>query len=139
MGEAKFTHGPWSAQRAIKPDNTGGYDFAVMDARGKIVAEAFEHVGLSDGSLASMRLPAGAYDARPVAANAALIAAAPDMFAALRNVQALIVEAAMTGFNCHSGTWAVRLYESQQDTSAALAKANPPPPPPSPGNEGGET
>ena len=56
-------------------------------------------------------------------ANARLIAAAPEMLAALRNVQKLIAEAAMTGFNCHDGDWAERLFASQHDTSTAIAKA----------------
>jgi hypothetical protein len=55
--------------------------------------------------------------------NARLIAAAPDMLAALRNVRALISEAAMTGFNCKDGDWAERLFLSQQTTSRAIDKA----------------
>ncbi len=53
--------------------------------------------------------------------------AAPDMLAALRNVQKLIAEASMTGFNCHDGEWAERLFFSQQVTSAAIKKATRPP------------
>lgn len=53
-------------------------------------------------------------------ANARLVAAAPDMLAALRNVQKLISEAAMTGFNCKDGDWAERLFLSQQQTSKAI-------------------
>lgn len=56
-------------------------------------------------------------------ANAALIAAAPDMLAALLNVQKIIAEGAMTGFNCHDGDWAERLFESQQMTSRAIKAA----------------
>lgn len=52
-----------------------------------------------------------------------LIAAAPEMLDALRNVQKLISEAAMTGFNCKDGDWAERLFFSQQKTSAAIEKA----------------
>jgi hypothetical protein len=55
--------------------------------------------------------------------DARLIAAAPEMLEALRNVQKLISEAAMTGFNCHDGNWAERLFLSQQVTSAAIKKA----------------
>jgi hypothetical protein len=40
---------------------------------------------------------------------------------ALRAVQMLIVEGAVTGFNPKNGDWATRLYESNQDTSGALA------------------
>lgn len=131
MRETKFTPGPWSAQRAIKPDNTGGYDFAVMDARGKIVAEAFEHVGLSDGSLASMRLPAGAYDARPVAANAALIAAAPDLYEALKGALPLVAKW------CHTQGDNTQFHEETlAPIRAALAKACPTPETVSGGNTG---
>lgn len=56
-------------------------------------------------------------------ANARLIATAPEMLAALQNVQKLISEAAMTGFNCHDGDWAERLFASQQLTSKAIWKA----------------
>jgi len=45
------------------------------------------------------------------------------MLAALKNVNKLISEAAMTGFNCHDGDWAERLFASQQVTSAAIRKA----------------
>lgn len=54
--------------------------------------------------------------------------AAPDMLAALRNVNKIISEAAMTGFNCKDGDWPERLFESQQMTSAAIKKASTPPP-----------
>ena len=56
-------------------------------------------------------------------ADATLIAAAPNMLDALRNVQKLISEAAMTGFNCHNGDWADRLFFSQQKTSTAIDTA----------------
>ncbi|MDP1702614.1 MAG: hypothetical protein Q8L53_16880 [Aestuariivirga sp.] len=51
--------------------------------------------------------------------------AAPDLYEALRNVQKLITEAALTGFNYKDGEWSQKLFESQQQTSAALAKAHP--------------
>jgi hypothetical protein len=43
--------------------------------------------------------------------------------AALRNVQGIISEAAMTGFNCKDGDWPDRLFSSQQMTSRALKPA----------------
>ena len=58
-----------------------------------------------------------------VIANARLVAAAPEMLAALCNVQRLITEAAMIGFNHKDGDWPERLFLSQQVTSAAIAKA----------------
>ena len=39
---------------------------------------------------------------------------------ALKSVQGLISEAAETGFNCHEGDWAERLFYSQRETSEAL-------------------
>lgn len=59
------------------------------------------------------------------AGNAALIAGAPDLLEALMKVRAIIVDAAMTGFNCHEGDWAERLFASQADSAAAVRKACP--------------
>lgn len=42
---------------------------------------------------------------------------------ALENVQRLIAEGALTGFNPLDGNWADRLFHSQQQTSRALAAA----------------
>ena len=54
---------------------------------------------------------------------ARLIAAAPDLLEALESVRHIIAEAAVTGFNYKDGDWPERLYESQQATSRAIAKA----------------
>lgn len=62
----------------------------------------------------------------PSEEDARLIAAAPDLLDALRNVNQLISEAALTGFNCHDGDWAERLFHSQQATSAAIKRATTP-------------
>jgi len=70
-----------------------------------------------------MATPGSHGDPAQIAADAHLIAAAPEMLYALRNVQKLIAEAAMTGFNCNNGDWAERLFASQQVTSAAVRKA----------------
>ena len=56
-------------------------------------------------------------------ANAALIAAAPDLLEALINVRKIITEGALTGFNYKDGDWAPRLFNSQHTTSSAIAKA----------------
>lgn len=55
--------------------------------------------------------------------NSYLGAAGPEMLEALKNVQALISEAASTGFNHNDGDWPKRLFESQQVTSQAIRKA----------------
>jgi hypothetical protein len=65
-------------------------------------------------------------DARPGAdreANARLIAAAPDMLEALLEVRNLVREASATGFNCHDGDWAERLFYNQAKVSEAIRKA----------------
>ena len=43
-----------------------------------------------------------------------------DLECALKSVHSLISEAAETGFNCHEGDWAERLFYSQRETSDAL-------------------
>ncbi|MCO5092093.1 hypothetical protein [Bosea sp. (in: a-proteobacteria)] len=45
---------------------------------------------------------------------------AEDGLTALVLVRGIIVEAAMTGFNCHDGDWAERLYVSQAATHEAV-------------------
>jgi hypothetical protein len=46
--------------RAARPDNTGGYDYAVSDENNHIIAEFFEHVGKDrDGNY--MKMPAREY------------------------------------------------------------------------------
>lgn len=44
--------------------------------------------------------------------------------AALIATRKLVSEAAMTGFNCHDGDWAERLFANQASISAALAAAD---------------
>lgn len=34
-----------TVKRAAKPDNVGGYDWAIIDEQGKVIGEAFEIVG----------------------------------------------------------------------------------------------
>lgn len=74
---SEFTKGPLKVFRAKHPDNTGGYDYAVMDADDKIVAEFYEHVG-HDGN--------GGYTRLPAIFNATLYVGASDMYAALGNL-----------------------------------------------------
>lgn len=59
-----------------------------------------------------------------------VISAALEMFSALLAVRKIIIDGAMTGFNCHDGDWAERLFASQQVTHAAITKAKAPIPRP---------
>ena len=73
----KHTPGPWFINRARKPDNTGGYDYAIDEGHEKILAETFEHVGWQDNSKKE-------YEKFPAEANARLIAAAPELLEACK-------------------------------------------------------
>ena len=66
-----FTPGPWVPRRAAKPDNTGGYDWAIIAPDKAIIAECFEVVDWAENGVD--------FDTRPVEANARLIASAPDL------------------------------------------------------------
>ena len=73
-----FTPGPWVPRRAAKPDNTGGYDWAIIAPDKAIVAECFEVVDWAENGVD--------FDTRPVEANARLIASAPDLLEALQDI-----------------------------------------------------
>jgi hypothetical protein len=47
-----------------------------------------------------------------------------ELVEAIQLVRSIIVDGATTGFNCHDGDWAERLYTSQAVTHRALARAN---------------
>ena len=120
MSEPRHTPGPWSVPHFA--DDGVGCDCAYVLADGMMgaVAAVYADNGkpISDGGNDAPQLDFAK-------ANAFLIAAAPDMLAALKAVNKLITEAAMTGFNCHDGDWAERLFHSQQATSNAIRKAEP--------------
>lgn len=101
----QFTPGPWN----VRPCDEGYRNFDKQD-----------WAIVSDGLLTPCLVWGGFSQGK---ANAQLIAAAPDLLAALTNVRGLIAEAAMTGFNCRDGDWAERLYVSQQVSSDAIKKA----------------
>lgn len=46
-----------------------------------------------------------------------------ELLAALKNVRQIISDGALTGFNCHDGDWAERLFASQAQSSAAIKSA----------------
>lgn len=70
------TPAPWTVRRASKPDNVGGFDYAIFDDDGKIIAETFQKVDV------------GAE--RPCEANAKLIAAAPELLFALKEIMPFV-------------------------------------------------
>jgi hypothetical protein len=76
------------------------------------------------GAPSSFTVLASMNDTHPATiANARLIAAAPELYEALKAVNGIIAEAALEGFRHDVGDWADRLYNSQQATSRALRKA----------------
>lgn len=72
----EHTPGPWGLRRAISPDNVGGYDYAILDAENRIIAEAFQKVDFGTE--------------RPCEANARLIATAPELLFALKEIMPLV-------------------------------------------------
>lgn len=78
--KSPYTPGPWRAERAKRPDNTGGFDYAIADQDNQIVAECFEHTGYAGGTDRQ-------YIIQPVQANAQLVAAAPDLLEALKSIR----------------------------------------------------
>lgn len=78
-GKLKFTLGPLTIKRSLSPDNTGGYDYGIIDKGNQIIAETYEHVdeGKELGAI---------YDKRPAMANAYLYAAAPELYEALEKM-----------------------------------------------------
>ena len=76
----QHTPGELTFRRATRPDNTGGYDYAIVDAENKIIAETFAHVDYATGATS-------VYEERPAESNARLFAAAPDLYEALQRVK----------------------------------------------------
>lgn len=106
--ETKHTPGPWEFRLATKPDNTGGYDCAVIDSERKIIAECFQNVGRKDSG--------DGYETRPCYENASLIAAAPELLAAAEAALAEIIEREEVDLRLPEGSLAAELR-------AAIAKA----------------
>ena len=77
----------------------------------------------TESRICFMATPGSHGDPAQITADARLIASAPELLEALVNVQKLISEAAMTGFNWKDGDWADRLFFSQQKTSQAIERA----------------
>lgn len=114
---AESTPGPWKVEsfgspRVLATDEKGAWPVCDIRGWGHLTGHGVGALGLDPKVAAAIQ-----------DANARLIAAAPDMLEALRNVQQIIAAAAMVGFNCHDGDWADRLFLSQQKTSAAIKKA----------------
>lgn len=109
--QAKRTAGPWEAR--LDPNSTYEWEIVKADPPGS--DDVWYIAACVDGA-----------EGASSKANARFIVTAcnahDELVAALRLVRGIIVEAAMTGFNCHDGDWAERLYASQAVTHAALAK-----------------
>lgn len=80
VNEPKFTKGPWAVYGSKGPDNTGGYDCAIVDVDNNIIAETFGHVGRIGDDIQK----------RPALENANLIAAAPELYEALENLMKMV-------------------------------------------------
>lgn len=109
----KHTPGPWKESRAKERDNTGGWDYAILDGNNKIIAEAFENVGFASGSTVI-------HDFRPVEANARLIASAPELLEALDTIAKLYERLETTGTTSQH---AVALYDARCIARTAICKA----------------
>lgn len=48
MTQSKHTPTPWRYKHSTRPDNTGGYDTAIIDIKNKIIAETFQNVDEGD-------------------------------------------------------------------------------------------
>ena len=75
MTDSKHTSEPWTVVKAKRPDNTGGYDYAIADSDDNIIAEVFQNVGYADKEKKI-------YNQRPAKANAHLIATSPELLEA---------------------------------------------------------
>jgi hypothetical protein len=113
----KHTPGPWRPGHLVNDDHSCDcrHIFGNNDRMG-CVAEVM--VGKDDD-----QFKAEYPDRDEAKANMHLIAAAPDMLAALLATRALVSEAAQTGFNYATGDWAERLYANQASLSAAISRA----------------
>lgn len=114
-----YSPGPWEC--VPSNENHGPY---VVGPWGSDIADCYTMSNLSDRAVCNGGASKPIHFQNEAAdANAKLIAAAPDLLNALLLVRKLIVEAAATGFNCHDGDWAERLFASQQVSFDAVAKA----------------
>lgn len=97
--ELNFQHtkGPWT---------TGGYYITTSDGRIWIATVKRRNEPDPEGE-----------------ANARLLSLGPVMLDQLLADRKLVSEAAMTGFNCHDGDWAERLFKNQAQISAVIDHA----------------
>lgn len=120
MSEGKHTPGPWRvyAQEIADKDQAKHELCQLVDGTPNF-QNVMVYVTDDDWNLAPAVTGCGEHSI----ANAHLIAAAPDLLAALLSVRQIIVDGAMTGFNPKDGDWAERLYLSQAKSYAAIARA----------------
>lgn len=106
MNEAKHTPGPWE----IGDENNQYIEIEIGDAVASLYRQ--DRFGLHM-----------AFSRDEMRANGRLIKAAPELLEALRAVNRIVAAGAQRGFNCHDGDWAQKLFQSQQATFQAIAKA----------------
>lgn len=104
MSQNKHTPGPWTPTRSPGLHD-GAHDYAISAKGAPVLSEAFGRGALGEWL--------------PAEANAALIAAAPDMLAALREIEAICTET-QSVFNKRMGT---RVGNCLTTALAAIAKA----------------
>jgi hypothetical protein len=119
MTETKHTPGPW--EYIPSTEHHGPY---VVGPHGGDICDCYTMSNLAERSVRN------GGDSKPILffhemadPNARLMAAAPELLAAILLVREIIKDASATGFNCRDGDWAERLYASQAQTFAAVAKA----------------
>lgn len=106
--DAKFTKGPWRRASNAAGDE---YTLSIVDARGRPIARAIQYsCGLEDADEAEV--------------NAALIAAAPDLYDALREWGrlCLVIESAV---RTADPAYTSAVVDALKRARAALAKATP--------------
>ena len=110
----KHTPGPWVAN--------AGHDSYLRETSSDDPIHAY-HVSESSEVGYTVAIVLGDVPELDCAANARLIAAAPELLEALKLVRSIISDGAAVGFNYADGDWAERLFASQATSHAAITKA----------------
>lgn len=78
--ESNATQGQMTTAKAVRPDNTGGIDWAILDNVPSVIAECFEHVG------------SGLVGVRPAKVNADLFCLSRKFYSVRLNVAARLID-----------------------------------------------